>query len=263
MDTGIRGKVAIVAAASQGLGKAIARAMAEEGARVAICARTERRLEATAEELVKATGAEIFARPVDVTVYDQVREFVRQVHARWGAVHISVTNAGGPPAKNFLATTIEEWRAAVDLNLMSAVYFAREVLPLMQQQRWGRLITITSVSVKQPLDNLLLSNAVRAAVVGLAKSLANEFGKDHITVNNICPGYTATDRLKELAGVQALAAGVKPEDIFSRWAQQVPLGRIGEPQELAALVTFLASEKASYITGTSIAVDGGFVRGLF
>lgn len=262
METGIRDKVAIVAAASQGIGKAIARALAEEGARVAICARTERTLKATAQEISSATGAEVFAMPIDVTIYERVREFVRQVHQRWGAVHICVTNAGGPPAKNFLATSVEEWQAAVQLNLMSAVYFARQVLPLMQQQRWGRLITITSVSIKQPLDGLLLSNAVRAAVVGLAKSLANEFGKDNITVNNVCPGYTATDRLKELAAVQARAAGVLPDEIFSRWAQQAPLGRIGTPEELAALVAFLASEKASYITGTSIAVDGGFVKGL-
>lgn len=262
METGIRGKIAIVAAASQGLGKAIAQSLAEEGARVAICARTAQTLEATAQEIAAGTRAEVFAKPVDVTAYDQVREFVRDVHQRWGAVHICVTNAGGPPAKNFLSTSIEEWQAAVQMNLMSAVYFAREVIPLMQQQRWGRLITITSVSVKQPIDNLLLSNAVRAAVTGLAKSLANEFGKDNITVNNVCPGYTATDRLKELAGVQALAAGLSKEEIFARWAQQVPLGRIGTPQELAALVTFLASERASYITGTTIAVDGGTVKGL-
>lgn len=263
MELGIRGKVAVVAAASQGIGKAIARALAEEGARVAICARTKATLEAAADEIARATGAEIFSMPVDVTVADQVHEFVQRVQERWGTVHISVTNAGGPPAKNFLSLTIEEWQAAVALNLMSTLYFVREVIPLMQQQRWGRLITITSVAVKQPIDGLILSNTVRAGVVGLVKSLANEFGKDNITVNNVCPGYTATKRLKELAGVQALAAGITAQELFARWGQQIPLGRIGTPEELAALVAFLASEKASYITGTSIAVDGGYVKGVF
>jgi 3-oxoacyl-[acyl-carrier protein] reductase len=263
MDLGLKGRVAIVAAASTGLGYAVAYEMAREGAEVAICSRTAAALEKAAAAIRKDTNRDVFRQPLDVTRADAVTAFVNAVEKRFGRVDICVTNAGGPPVKRFLEISIEEWRAAVDLNLMSTVYFAREVLPRMRKNKWGRLLTITSVSVKQPIDSLLLSNSIRAAVTGLARTLANEFGPDGITVNNICPGYTLTERLNELGGKMALDLGVPREKIFERWSAEVPLRRLGRPEEFAALVTFLASERASYINGTSIAVDGGWVKGLF
>jgi 3-oxoacyl-[acyl-carrier protein] reductase len=262
MDFGLKGKSAIVAAASAGLGFAVAQELAREGARVAICARTAANVESAAAALRERTGAEVFSRALDVTQADSVRQFVADVAARFGGVHICVTNAGGPPAKKFLDISLDEWRLAVELNLMSAVYFAREVLPRMQQQRWGRLITITSVSVKQPIDGLLLSNSIRAAVAGLGKTLAREFGAFGITVNNVCPGYTRTERLVELSQKLGAAQGIPPERVMEQWAAEIPIGRIAQPEELAALVAFLASERASSINGASIAVDGGWVKGL-
>ena len=262
MDLGLKGKVAVVAAASQGLGRAIAEALAAEGARVAICARTAAKLEATAEEIRRKTGAEVLAAPADVTRAADVDRFVGAAVERWGTVHIAVANAGGPPAKEFSAITLEEWQAAVELNLMSAVHLARAVLPRMRAQKWGRLLFLTSVAVKQPIDGLLLSNAVRSGVTGLAKSLTNECARDNVLVNCVCPGYTRTDRLEELAAKLSQQRGVSPDEVYRGWTAQIPLGRLGEPRELGALVAFLASEQASYITGTSIAVDGGWVRSL-
>ncbi len=263
MDLGLNDKVAIVAAASQGLGRAVAFELAREGARVAICARNEDRLQKAAEEISQTTGSDVLAQALDVTDYTRVQQFVAAVEQRFGRVDICVTNAGGPPAKTFLDISIEEWRRAVELTLMSTVYFAREVLPRMQRQRWGRLITITSMSVKQPIDGLLLSNSIRAAVTGLARTLANEFGPYNITVNNVCPGYTLTERLYELADRMAGQLGTSREQVFERWKAQVPLGRLAQPEEFAALVAFLCSERAGYINGTTIAVDGGWVRSLF
>jgi 3-oxoacyl-[acyl-carrier protein] reductase len=263
MDLGLKDRVAIVAAASQGLGKAVALGLAREGAKLAICARTESTLSKAAEEIRQETGVEVLARPIDVMVYEQVRRFVAETNGHFGRVDICVTNAGGPPAKPFSETTVEDWQAGVNLNLMSALYFVREVLPLMQQRKWGRVITITSSSVKQPIDHLVLSNSVRSAVTGLMKSLSNEYGKDNILVNNICPGYTLTARLEQLSGKLATAEGVDPKQIQERWASQVPLRRIGQPEEFANMVVFLASARASYVTGVSVAVDGGFVKGIY
>ncbi len=263
MDLGLKDRVAIVAASSQGLGKAVAVGLAREGAKLAICARTELKLNQTAEEIRRETGVEVLARPVDATQYEQVRRFVAETHDRFGRVDICVTNCGGPPAKPFSDTTVEDWQSAVNLNLMSALYFVREVLPLMQKRKWGRVITITSASVKQPIDNLVLSNSVRSAVSGLMKSLSNEYAKDNILINNVCPGYTLTSRLDELSSRLAKAEGVDPKQIQERWASQVPLGRLGQPEEFANMVVFLASERASYITGVSIAIDGGYVKGIY
>ncbi|HUZ46037.1 MAG TPA: SDR family oxidoreductase [Terriglobia bacterium] len=263
MDLGLKDRVAIVAASSQGLGRAVAEGLAREGAKLALCARTEATLSATAEEIRKQTGVEVLERAIDVTNYDQVRRFVAETAGRFGRVDICVTNAGGPPSKPFAETTVEDWQAGVDLNLMSTLYFVREVLPLMQKQQWGRIITITSASVKQPIDNLVLSNSVRAAVTGLMKSLSNEYGKDNILVNNVCPGYTLTARLDDLSAKLAKSEGVDLKQIQSRWASQTPLRRVGQPEEFANAVVFLASERASYITGVSIAVDGGLVKGIY
>lgn len=263
MDMGLKDRVAIVAASSTGLGKAVAMGLAREGAKLALCARTKAVLKATAAEIHNVTGAEVLARALDVTVYDQVRDFVAETLQRFGRLDICVANAGGPPAKPFSQTTVEDWQSGVNLNLMSTLYFAREVLPLMQKRKWGRFITITSMSVKQPVDNLILSNSVRAAVSGLVKSLANEYAQDNVLVTNACPGYTQTARLDQLAEKIAQAEGVTPDQIRQRWASQIPLKRLGRPEEFASLVVFLASERASYITGASIAVDGGFVKGIY
>lgn len=236
MDLGLRDRAAIVAAASAGLGRAVAEGLAAEGARVAICSRSGTRIPA----------CEI-AESVDVTNEEQVKQFVRSVHEKFGRIDVCVTNAGGPPSKPFAETTMEDWRSAVDLNFMSTLYFAREVLPIMKEQRWGRLITITSVAVLQPVNNLVLSNAVRSSVRGLVKTLSNEYAPYNVLVNNVCPGFTATERLKEFQGKIPL--------------DQIPLGRLATPEEFANVVVFLASERASYVTGSSIAIDGGLVKG--
>jgi 3-oxoacyl-[acyl-carrier protein] reductase len=262
MDLGLQGKVAIIAAASKGLGFAVASELAREGAEVAICARTAADLERAATAIGQQTARPVLWQAIDVTDSVLVRQFVGAVEKRHGRVDICVTNTGGPPAKKFAELSTDEWWAAVDQMLMSAVYFAREVLPRMRQNRWGRFITITSVSVKQPIDGLLLSNSIRAAVTGLARTLANEYGPDGITVNNVCPGYTLTDRLDELAAKLAQDAGVPRETIYERWSAQVPARRLARPEEFAGVVAFLASERAGYINGVSLAVDGGLSRGL-
>jgi 3-oxoacyl-[acyl-carrier protein] reductase len=263
MDLGLRDRVAVVAASSRGLGKAVALGLAREGARLALCARTQSTLDATAGEIRRETGAEVLACAVDVTIYDEVRRFTAAAVEEFGRLDICVANAGGPPSKSFAETTIEDWQSAANLNLMSTVYFAREVLPVMQNQRWGRFIAITSVAVKQPVEGLILSNAVRSGVSGLIKTLSNEYGRYGVLVNNVCPGYTATARLVELTGKLAGKEGVDARDIEERWARQTALGRVGRPEEFADLVVFLASERASYLTGVSIAVDGGLVKGVY
>jgi 3-oxoacyl-[acyl-carrier protein] reductase len=262
MDFGLKGRIAIVAAASKGLGRAVAEELAKEECEVAICARTAADLESAAKEIEAANGRPVFWRVVDVTKPEAVTAFVDAVDKKFGRIDICVTNAGGPPSKKFIDISLDEWRAAVDLTLLSNVFFAREVLPRMKHNHWGRFITITSISVKQPIDGLMLSNSLRAGVAGLAKTLANEFGADGITVNNVCPGYTLTDRLQELFGKRAKDAGVSIEEIQKQSAAAVPIGRLSRPDEFAALVAFLCSERASSMNGTTIQVDGGYIRGL-
>jgi 3-oxoacyl-[acyl-carrier protein] reductase len=263
LDLGLKDRVAIVAASSQGLGKAVALGLAREGAKLALCARNQSTLQAAAEEIRRETGVDVVAHAVDVTDFEQVRQFVADTAERFGRVDICVANAGGPPSKSFAETTIQDWEKAAQLNLMSTVYFAKQTLPLMQERRWGRFIAITSVTVKQPVEGLILSNAVRSGVSGLVKTLSNEYGPHNVLVNNVCPGYTATARLLDLSATLAKKEGVDRKEIEDRWARQAPLGRIGQPEEFANLVVFLASERASYITGVSIAVDGGIVKGLY
>jgi 3-oxoacyl-[acyl-carrier protein] reductase len=262
MDLGLKNRVALVAASSQGIGLATAEAFAAEGCRVAMCARNRQALETEAERIRKQHAAEVFTEAFDVTDAKAVSSFVAAVANKLGAVDICVTNAGGPPAKGFLAASLEDWQKAIDANFLSTVYFAREVIPHMQRKRWGRIITITSITTKQPVADLVLSNAVRAAVVGLVKSLANEFGKDGILVNNVGPGFTATDRLKELAKARSFASGKSEQEIFGAWAADAPVKRLGEPRELAETIVWLASERASYITGQTVLVDGGMYKGL-
>jgi 3-oxoacyl-[acyl-carrier protein] reductase len=262
MDMGLKDRVAIVAASSQGLGRATAEALAAEGCKLALCSRTQASVRAAAEQIEKKHGVETLSQALDVGDPEAVRRFVDDAARRFGRIDICVTNAGGPPAKGFLATTLEEWRRAVDLNLLSVVYFAHQVIPHMQRNRWGRFITITSITVKQPVADLVLSNAVRTAVAGLVRSLANEFGQDGILFNNVGPGYTATDRLKQLAATRARATGKSEEEFFRTWAADSALKRVGEPREFADTVVWLASERASYLTGQTILVDGGAYKGL-
>lgn len=262
MDMGLKDRVALVAASSQGLGKAVAMGLAREGAKLALCSRNPQTLMAATEEIGMATNVDILATNVDVTDEKDVRQFVAKVTDRFGKIDICVTNAGGPPAKSFDATTMDDWRRAIDLNLMSTLFLAHAVLPGMRERRWGRLITITSLTVKQPIEGLILSNSVRAAVVGLVKSLSNEYAPHKVLVNNVCPGYTATDRLGELSSTLAKSAGVDPSEIEKRWTTQIPMGRLARPEEFADAVVFLASDRASYITGQSLSIDGGFAKGL-
>jgi 3-oxoacyl-[acyl-carrier protein] reductase len=262
MDLGLKNRVALVAASSQGIGRATAEAFAGEGCRVAMCARNSHTLQAAADNIRKEYGVEVLAEAFDVTDAAAVGRFVAEVAQKFGTVDICVTNAGGPPAKGFLSASLEEWQRALEMNFLSTVYFAREVIPHMQRQRWGRIITLTSITTKQPVADLVLSNAARAAVVGLVKSLANEFGKDGILVNNVGPGFTATDRLKELAKTRAGASGKTEQDLFAGWAADAALKRLGQPREVAETIVWLASERASYITGQTVLVDGGAYKGL-
>jgi 3-oxoacyl-[acyl-carrier protein] reductase len=262
METGLRNRVVIVAASSQGIGRAAAQAFAAEGCHVAMCARNHPALQQAAEKIQQQYNVPVLAEAFDVTDAGAVRDFVNSVVSRFGSADICVTNAGGPPAKGFLATNHDDWRKALDQNFLSTVYFAHEVIPHMQAKRWGRIITITSITTKQPVPDLVLSNAVRSAVVGLVKSLANEFGKDGILVNNVAPGYTATDRLKDLAKSRSAATHQSEEDIYNAWAMDSALKRVAQPEEVADTIVWLASERASFITGQTILVDGGAYKGL-
>jgi 3-oxoacyl-[acyl-carrier protein] reductase len=258
MDLGLAGKVALVTAASKGMGKASAMGLATEGARVVMCARTESDLKSAAEEIRAKTKAEVLAMPADVTKKDDVTNLVDRAIKTFGHVDILVANAGGPPRGYFEDMTDEQWQGAFDVSLLSVVRLVRAVLPSMKARRWGRILTIQSVSVKQPIPELLLSNAVRPGVAGMMKTLAGQLGKDGITVNTVCPGKIMTDRF---LGGQKIS-GLSREDYLARAVEDVPVRRIGTPEEFANVIVFLASERASYVTGVSVQVDGGLVRGL-
>src|SRR6185503_7521156 len=251
MDLGLKGKIALVAAASRGLGRAVAEELAAEGAMLVLCSRKADAISQTASEIAQASGAEVLALAADVSKAEDVATLVRSGIERFGRIDILVTNAGGPPAGSFESFSPEQWEAAARLTLFSAVELARNVLPGMKEQRWGRILNITSIAVKQPVENLMLSNSLRAAVTGFARTLANEVASFGITVNNIMPGYTRTERVEELAAATAKSTGASAEAVRGKWESQIPMGRLGEPREFAALAAFLASDRASYITGQS------------
>lgn len=261
MDLGLKGKIGLAAASSAGIGRAVAEALAAEGMDLVMCGRREGPLD-EARRSLERFGVRVVAVPADLSNPDEVRAVVDAAHDAFGRVDVLVTNTGGPPAGPFEVHTPEDWETAVRQNLFSVLNLVRGVLPGMRERGWGRIINVTSIAVKQPSDNLILSNAVRAAVTGFARTLATEVAMDGITVNNVMPGFTRTGRLTELAAKRAEIKGVDPDDIWATWHKEIPMGRVGEPRELASLVAFLASEQASYITAQSIAVDGGWIKSL-
>jgi 3-oxoacyl-[acyl-carrier protein] reductase len=262
LDLGLRGKVALVSASSKGLGRAIAEELAAEGANLVVCARGEDALRQTAESIRTASGVTVVDVAADVSEQSGIDRIVKAALDKFGKVDILVTNSGGPPSGPFESLTPEMWNSATRLLLTSAVGLTRALLPGMKERQWGRILNVTSIAVKQPVDGLMLSNSLRAAVTGFARSLANEVAPFKVTVNNIMPGYTRTDRVEELARASAERSGGSVKDLFAKWEKETPMGRLAEPREFAALAAFLVSERASYITGSSISVDGGWIRSL-
>ena len=258
MNLGLDGKVALVCGASRGIGRAIAEELAAEGASLALCSRDAETLGATAE----AIGPDVLGVPADLSVPGEPTRVAEAALERFGRVDVLVANTGGPPAGTHDTLTLEDWDRATALLLRSTVELAAAVLPGMKERGWGRILAVTSVAVKQPVDNLMLSNSLRAAVTGFVATLAREVAPDGITVNTVLPGYTATERVTELNKANAEREGVDPAEIQARLEASIPMGRLAEPEEFAALAVFLASERAGYITGGAFAVDGGWLRGL-
>jgi len=264
MKLGIENKVALILASSKGIGLACAKGFYREGANVIICSRSKDNLENAEQEIINSSthnlNNKIVVIKVDLNDEDQIKVLIQKTIKEFGRIDILVHNAGGPPSAPISKITKEDWQKSINLNLLSFIRVSELILPYMQQQHFGRIIAITSVSVKQPLKNLVLSNTTRLGVVGFAKTLANEYAKDNILVNVVCPGPTLTNRMKELIKTQMSETGKSEQEVMNFWLENIPLGRFGHPKDLANLVVFLASEKASYITGTVVQVDGGFVK---
>jgi len=262
MDLGLKGKVAFVAAASQGLGRAAAEELAAEGASLILNSRSESKIAAVCDEIRGRFGTDVLPASGDLSETASLEKAVDWGLSHFGKIDILVTNIGGPPAGKFESLSREAWDAAGRSLLISVVDLTRLVLPGMKERRWGRILNITSIAVKQPVDNLILSNSLRAAVTGFAKTIANEVAEFGVTVNNILPGYTSTERVEQLARSISENEGISVDEAKKRWESQIPMKRLGRPDEFAALAAFLVSERASYITGSSIAVDGGWIRSL-
>lgn len=263
MDLGLKNKIALVAGASKGLGKAVALGLAREGAHVAIISRDHARIEAAAQDIRNATGAQVLAITADVTRAVDIQRAVDETVKTFGTIHILITNAGGPPPAAFMALTDEQWQSAVNLTLMSAVRMSHAVVPLMQKQKWGRIIHLSSYSVKHPIENLMLSNSIRSAVVGLGKTQAMELARDGILVNSVLPGWTVTERVEQLLTDRATRNRSNLRDEFAKIEKEIPMGRMGKPEEFANVVVFLASECASYVNGVALPIDGGATRTAF
>lgn len=262
MDLGIRGKVALVSASSKGLGRAIAEELAAEGVDLVMCARGADALRTTADSIRRQSGVKVVEVAADVSVRTGLERITAAAFDNFGRVDILVNNSGGPPSGPFESYTPEMWESAARLLLFSVVGLTTAVLPGMKERRWGRILNVTSIAVKQPIDGLMLSNSLRAAATGFARTLANEVAPFNVTVNNLMPGYTRTDRMEQLARAAAERTGAPIKDTFAKWEREIPMGRLAEPREFAALAAFLASDRAGYITGSSIAVDGGWIRSL-
>ena len=263
MNLGLKGKTALISASSKGIGKAIAESFAAEGCKVAVCARNKEELLELTKDLKKRFGIEAVWSICDINKTKEIESTVDAVHKQLGTIDILVNNCGGPPSGYFTQFSDKQWQSAVDQVLMSAVRFIRLALPDMISNEWGRIINITSIAVKQPIENLLLSNTLRSGVTGLAKTLSTEYAKYNITVNNVAPGYTLTNRLYDLAVVRAKRENLSHEEILTAMAKETPANRLGSPEEIASAVLFLSSKKASYITGITLNVDGGLHKGLF
>lgn len=263
MNLGLTGKVALVTASSKGIGKAVAEELASEGCNVAICSRTKLDLELLSEELRKKYDVNVFWTICDLNKLNDIENTYNEVIKEFGRVDILVNNCGGPPAGFFRDFTDEQWIESFEQIFLSAVRFSKFVINGMAERLWGRIINITSVSVKQPIDNLILSNSFRSGLIGFAKSLSNEFSKYNITVNNVAPGYTLTNRLYDLAVSRAKHSGLSHEEVLSEMSKQVPMNRLARPEEIGSLVAYLCSNQAGYITGNTIHIDGGWVKGLF
>ena len=262
MDLGIKNKTAVVFAASKGLGKAAALALAKEGCKVAISSSNRKNIETAADEIRNETSGEVFPAVVDLEQSNQINDFLDLVFKKWGRVDILVTNVGGPPVKSFEESTEEEWQKYFTIIVLSVITSIRKVLPGMQNQNWGRVINITSSAVKQPFPGLIYSNSLRLAVVGLTKTLSQEYGKYNIHFHNVAPGFFKTESLERIV-TKRVEAGENREDVYAAWEKVVPLNRIGKPEELAALITFLASEQAGYMSGNTILADGGKFAGMY
>ncbi len=263
MNLGIAGKVALVTAASQGLGKASALELAKEGAVLAICSRSETSIRAAADEIGTATGTRVLPVRADVSDPEDIRRLLETVGARLGPIQILVNNAGGPPTGDILSIPDEEWLKGYYLTLMSAVRLCRGVLPAMRERKWGRIITITSVAAKQPINDLIISSTLRPGIHGLTKVLSNKFAGFGITVNTVCPGHILTHRQEELMAARSKVAGTSPAELMNTIVKDIPSGRLGKPEEIGAVVAFLASGQAAYINGVNLLVDGGISRGIF
>lgn len=255
MDLGLSGRAALVCGSTRGIGFAVAKLLAQEGARVVVNGRHENATQLAAKVLYEETGAAVRPLTADVTVAEQAEGLVHQAAKEFGRLDVLFCNAGGPPAAPFKDQPAEAWLRAIELNLLSTIHLARAAVPIMRKAQWGRIICLVSVAAKQPLPGLILSTTARAGVLGFAKALADEVATDGITVNSICPGFIATARVEELTRT-------KPE-MMKQMVAQIPMGRIGNTEELAAAVAFLASERASYISGAVLQVDGGFTRSIF
>lgn len=260
MDLGLRDKVAIVTAASRGLGKAVALQFAREGAHVVVFARNAERLVGVAAECERQ-GVQALAVPGDVTQQADVDRLVQTTLDRFGRIDVLVTNAGGPPAGGFTALSLQQWEEACQLTLLSAVRLIQAVVPPMRQQKSGSIVSINSITVKQPLANLTLSNAIRDAVHGLVKTLSQELAADGIRVNSVLPGWTLTERVDELMAFRAKNSGSSLEEVEKAITRDIPMGRMGRPEDFANAVVFVASPAAAFITGIALQVDGGLYRG--
>jgi 3-oxoacyl-[acyl-carrier protein] reductase len=262
MELGLRDKIALVTAASRGLGRAVALRLAQEGAHVAICARNKEQLSRAAAEIEAQTGRQVLPLQADVSESTSADVLVKATTERFGRIDILVTNAGGPPPGQFLDLTSEDWETAIRLTLMSAVRLCYAAVPVMKEQGEGAILAITSVTVKQPLPNLILSNSLRLSIVGLIKTLTDELAPFGIRANAICPGWTRTDRVDQLLRDRAERNITTPEEEAAKIAIDIPMGRMATPEEFAKAAAFLVSPAAGYITGVSLLVDGGMYRGV-
>lgn len=262
MDLGLRGKIAVVCAASKGLGRASAAGLAAEGAHLVICARREDELRETADAIAAETGVRVVPVIADMGKQEDIERLIETAKTEFGGFDILVCNAGGPPPGYFMDITDEQWQTGFEMTLMSAIRLIRLAIPVMRERGGGRIVNIVSISVKQPIENLVISNSIRAGVIGLAKTLAQQLGPDQITVNNVLPGTILTDRITSLSRHRAESQGITLEEAIEASGREVPLGRIGQPDDLGSFVTYLASARAAWITGTSTQIDGGTYRGL-